>query len=56
MALTASQIALSKFIEVSDRLSEFESQTNTPSPIPLTLYMLNIRREQIRAVWDRIKA
>jgi len=55
-ALTPSQIALSKFIEVSDRLSEFESRTNTPSPVPPTLSMLNIRREEIRALWDRIKA
>jgi len=46
MALTPSQIALGKFIEVSDRLSEFEYRTNTPSPIPHTLSMLNIRREE----------
>jgi len=56
MAQTPSQIAQSKFIEVSDRLNEFESRTNTSSPIPPTLSMLNIRREEIRALWDRIKA
>jgi len=56
MALAASQIDLSKFSEVLDRLSEFESRTNTPSPVPPTLFMLNIRREEICALWDRIKA
>jgi len=54
--LAASQIALSIFIEGSDQLSEFESRTNTPSPVPPTLSMLNIRREEIRALWNRIKA
>jgi len=48
MALTAFRIALNKFIEVSDRLSEFES---TPSPIPPTVSMLNIRRKEICALW-----
>jgi len=56
MAITAFQIALSKFIEVSDLLSEFKSRTNTPSPVPPTLSMLNIRREEIRALWNHIKA
>jgi len=56
MAPTAFQIALSKFIEVSDRLSEFKSRTNTPLPVPPTLSMLNIRREEIRALWDHITA
>jgi len=56
MALTPSQIALSKFIEVSDRLSEFVSRTNTFSPVPPTLSMLNIRRKEIHALWERIKA
>jgi len=56
MELKPSQMALSKFIEVSDRLSELESRTNTSSPVPPTLSMLNIRREEIRSLWDRIKA
>jgi len=56
MALTASQIALNQFIEVSDRQSEFEPMTNTPSQVPPSLSMLNIRREEIRALWDRLKA
>jgi len=55
MALTASQIALNKFIVVSDRLSEFESRANTPSPVPSILSMLNIRPKEIRALWDRMK-
>jgi len=42
MALTASQFALNKFIEISDRLSEFESRTSTPSSVPLTLSMWSI--------------
>jgi len=46
MALTASQISVSKFIEVSDRLSGFESRINTPSPVPPTSSLLNIRREE----------
>ncbi|XP_043064772.1 uncharacterized protein LOC122320679 [Drosophila ficusphila] len=55
MALAASDLALNQFIEVSDRLSEFEARCNTPSPTPPSMSMLNIRREEVRALWERIK-
>jgi len=53
MVLTDAQIALNKFIQVSDRLSEFESKINTPSAGFHSMFILNIRREEARDVWDR---
>ncbi|KAH8357356.1 hypothetical protein KR084_010248, partial [Drosophila pseudotakahashii] len=55
MVTSAAELALNQFIDVSDRLSELESRINIPSAVPPTLSVLNIRRDEIREVWVRIK-
>ncbi|XP_070068068.1 uncharacterized protein [Drosophila takahashii] len=55
MVATAAELALNQFIEVSDRLSELEARINIPAAVPPTLSVLNIRRDEIKEVWVRIK-
>jgi len=43
-------------ISIDPPTPELTAESSTPSPVPPTLSMLNIRREEIRALWNRIKA
>ncbi|XP_052858246.1 uncharacterized protein LOC128266018 [Drosophila gunungcola] len=55
MASTAYELALNKFIAVSDRLSDLESRNNTPGNETPSVSMLQIRREQVRVLWDKVE-
>ncbi|KAH8299512.1 hypothetical protein KR044_002158, partial [Drosophila immigrans] len=55
MAQSAVETALVKLIAVTDRLSQFEAKINTPNgDIPL-LYTCQVRRDQVRALWEKVE-
>ncbi|XP_070062805.1 uncharacterized protein [Drosophila virilis] len=47
--------ALIKFIAVTDRLSQFEAKINTPEGSDPSLYTCQVRRDQVRALWDKVE-
>ncbi|XP_043063181.1 uncharacterized protein LOC122319646 [Drosophila yakuba] len=53
--MAASDLALAKFISVSDRLSEFEAQINIPKFAAPTVTMLSVRRDQVRTPRDKVE-
>ncbi|XP_043063412.1 uncharacterized protein LOC122319762 [Drosophila ficusphila] len=49
------EAALNKFIAVTDRLSQFEARLNGPGPSNPSLHICNVRRDQVRSLWDKVK-
>jgi len=51
----ASEAALSKLIVVSDRMSQFEARINTSGTAEHFVYTCQIRRDQVRALWEKLE-
>ncbi|XP_043861816.1 uncharacterized protein LOC122756427 [Drosophila santomea] len=52
---TPATAALHKFIAVSDRVSLFEAKINTPDQASPSLHTLQVRLQQVRALWDKVE-
>ncbi|XP_070142289.1 uncharacterized protein [Drosophila kikkawai] len=52
---TAATVSLRKFIAVSDRVSLFEAKINTPGQASPFLHTLQVRLQQVRALWDKVE-
>ncbi|XP_070075709.1 uncharacterized protein [Drosophila takahashii] len=52
---TAATAALHKFIAVSDRVSAFEDKINTPGQDSQSSHTLQVRLQQVRALWDKVE-
>ncbi|KAH8250449.1 hypothetical protein KR032_000236, partial [Drosophila birchii] len=57
MAQSAVDVAVKKFIATTDRISQFEANTNTPGApeTECSQYMLDVHRDQIRALWEKVE-
>ncbi|XP_041675602.1 uncharacterized protein LOC121530510 [Drosophila eugracilis] len=52
---TAATAALHKFIAVSDRVSAFEDKINTPGQASQSSHTLQVRLQQVRALWEKVE-
>ncbi|KAH8306493.1 hypothetical protein KR044_003842, partial [Drosophila immigrans] len=52
---SAVESALVKLIAVTDRLSQFEAKINTPNGDIPSLYTCQVRRDQVRALWEKVE-
>nr|XP_041630532.1 uncharacterized protein LOC121501962 [Drosophila kikkawai] len=52
---TAATVSLRKFIAASDRVSIFEAKINTPGQTSPSLHLLQVRQQQVRALWDKVE-
>ncbi|XP_070141661.1 uncharacterized protein [Drosophila kikkawai] len=52
---TAATVSLRKFIAASDRVSIFEAKINTPGQAFPSLHLLQVRLQQVRALWDKVE-
>ncbi|XP_070142317.1 uncharacterized protein [Drosophila kikkawai] len=52
---TAATVSLRKFIAASDRVSIFEAKINTPGQASPSLHLLQVRLQQVRALWDKVE-
>ncbi|XP_070142292.1 uncharacterized protein [Drosophila kikkawai] len=52
---TAATVSLRKFIAASDRVSIFEAKISTPGQASPSLHLLQVRLQQVRALWDKVE-
>ncbi|XP_060644814.1 uncharacterized protein LOC132783576 [Drosophila nasuta] len=55
MALNVVDSALNKFNAATDRISHFVARLNKPSTNSPSLYTCQVRRDQMRALWDKVE-
>ncbi|KAH8240285.1 hypothetical protein KR032_012158, partial [Drosophila birchii] len=57
MAQSAVDVALKKFIAITDRISQFEANINTPGApeTECSQYMWEVHRDQIQALWEKVE-
>ncbi|XP_051864250.1 uncharacterized protein LOC127566267 [Drosophila albomicans] len=55
MALNVVDSALTKFIAATDRISHFAARVNNPSTDSPSLYTCQVRRDQMRALWEKVE-
>ncbi|XP_051864315.1 uncharacterized protein LOC127566331 [Drosophila albomicans] len=55
MAHNVVDSALNKFIAATDRISHFAARLNKPSTDSPSLYTCQVRRDQMRALWDKVE-
>ncbi|XP_051862317.1 uncharacterized protein LOC127565806 [Drosophila albomicans] len=55
MAHNVVDSALNKFIAATDRVSHFASRLNNASTDSASLYTCQVRRDQMRALWDKVE-
>ncbi|XP_062134788.1 uncharacterized protein LOC133844705 [Drosophila sulfurigaster albostrigata] len=55
MAQNVVDSALNKFIAATDRLSHFAARLNNVSTDSASLYTCQVRRDQMRALWDKVE-
>ncbi|XP_070075733.1 uncharacterized protein [Drosophila takahashii] len=55
MAEAEAKAALTKFVAVTDRVSQFEARVNTPTDPPPSVHTNKVRLQQIQALWDKVE-
>ncbi|XP_044314736.1 uncharacterized protein LOC123037552 [Drosophila rhopaloa] len=55
MADAEAKAALTKFVAVTDRVSQFEARVNTPTDPPPSVHTNKVRLQQIQALWDKVE-
>ncbi|XP_044317455.1 uncharacterized protein LOC123038061 [Drosophila rhopaloa] len=55
MADGEAKTALTKFVAVTDRVSQFEARVNIPTDPPPSVHTNKVRLQQIQALWDKVE-
>ncbi|XP_070068143.1 uncharacterized protein [Drosophila takahashii] len=55
MAEAEAKAALTKFVAVTDRVSQFKARVNTPTDPPPSVHTNKVRLQQIQALWDKVE-
>jgi len=54
MAEAEAKTALTKFVTVTDRVSQFEARVNTPADLAPSAHTNKVRFQQIQALWYKV--